>query len=234
MVTTGTPTVTIATARRWAGQGLLAIALAILVYGTAGMIGGAISTNTGWRAPAAGIPVFVESNGIHVGLIVPKRAAGIDWRRFAPASDLADPRYGKFDHLAIGWGERGFFLGTPTWADVRPGPILHAAVGSDATLLHVEHIPRPTPSSDVRMILLRPDEYRRLAAFIGASIAAGGSRAAGYGGDDVFYQARGRYDVVHDCNAWVGDALRAAGVRVGWWTPFPVTVLGWFATPLPR
>ncbi len=212
---------------------LVAIISAMIGYGTAGMIGGAIPTNRGWRAPATGIPVFVESNGIHVDLIVPKVAAGIDWRSVAPAADLADPRYGGFDHLAIGWGERGFFLGTPTWADMRPGPILHAAFGSDATLLHVEHIPRPAPSSDVRTILLRPDEYRRLAAFIRASLVTDGTRHAGYGAYDIFYQARGRYDGVHDCNAWVGTALRTAGVRIGWWTPFPVTVLGWFPAQRP-
>ena len=225
---TGTPSATIALARRWV-RGTLSAGLSIVLgYGAAGMVGGAIPTNIGWRPPSEGVTVFVESNGIHVGLIVPKVAAGIDWRAVAPASDLTDPRYGAYDHLAIGWGERGFFLGTPTWADVRPGPILHAALGSEATLVHVEHVPGPAPSADVRAIVLRPDEYRRLAAFIRVSIAGGGARHAGYGGYDVFYQARGRYDAVHDCNAWVGDALRAAGVRIGWWTPFPVTVLGWF------
>ena len=207
---------------------LSAALLIVLGYGAAGMVGGAIPTNIDWRPPRQGVTVFVESNGVHVGLIVPKVAAGIDWRTVAPAGDLADPRYGAYDHLAIGWGERGFFLGTPTWADVRPGPILHAAFGSDATLVHVEHVPGPTPSADIRAIVLRPDEYRRLAAFIRASIAERGTRHAGYGDYDVFYQARGHYDAVHDCNAWVGDALRAAGVRIGWWTPFPVTVLGWF------
>ena len=225
---TGTPSVTIAAARRWARGALFAALLILLGYGAAGMVGGAIPTNIGWRPPSQGVTVFVESNGIHVGLIVPKVAAGIDLRSVAPAGDLADPRYGAYDHLAIGWGKRGFFLGTPTWADVRPGPILHAAFGSDATLVHVEHIPRPAPSADVRAIVLRPDEYRRLVAFIRASIAERGRRHAGYGDYDVFYQARGHYDAVHDCNAWVGDGLRVAGVRIGWWTPFPVTVLGWF------
>ena len=204
------------------------VVLCVAGFGAAGMVGGAVPTNAGWRKPADGIQIFVESNGVHVGLILPKVAAGIDWRGAAPATDLSDPRYGAFDHLAIGWGERGFFLGTPTWADVRPGPILHAAFGSDETLVHVEHVPLPSLSRDVRAITLRPDEYRRLAAFVRAHIAPGGSRHAGYGGFDVFYQANGRYDAVHDCNAWVGDALRTAGVRVGWWTPFPVTVLGWF------
>ena len=223
-MTTGTTAVI----RHWIGNALAAVALILAGYAAAGLVGGAIPTNAGWRPPADGIRIFVESNGIHVSLIVPKVAAGIDWRTIAPAADLSDPRYGAYDHLAIGWGEQAFFLGTPTWADVRPAPILRAAIGSDSTLVHVEHIAPPVPSADVRAIMLRPDEYRRLAAFVRASVVTGGARHPGYGGYDSFYQAHGRYDAVHDCNAWVGDALRVAGVRIGWWTPFPVTVLGWF------
>ncbi|WP_374127381.1 MULTISPECIES: TIGR02117 family protein [unclassified Sphingomonas] len=203
--------------------------LAIFGYGAAGMIGGAIPTNAAWRPPAQGIEIFVETNGVHTGLIVPKVAAGIDWRGLARASDIADPRLAARTHLAIGWGERAFYIGTPTWADIRLSTTLHAATGSDDTLVHVEHIARPTPNPDQRVIILRPTEYRRLAAFIRASL--NGARPAhvrGYARHDAFYTGAGRYDAVRTCNAWTGYALRHAGVRIGWWTPFPVTVMGWF------
>ncbi|WP_346731934.1 TIGR02117 family protein [Sphingomonas sp. GC_Shp_2] len=219
---------TIAVARKW-GNALLGAAMAALLgYAAAGLISGAIPTHAGWRPPVAGVPVYLESNGIHVGIVVPKRAAGVDWRPIARPGGLRDPRYAAYDHLAIGWGERGFYLGTPTWSDIRPATIATAAIGSDATLVHLEHVPTPVPGGDVRRILLRPEEYRRLAAFVRASIVAGGRHDPGYGDYDVFVQARGHYDAVHTCNAWVGEALRAAGVRVGAWTPFPVTLLGWF------
>ncbi len=75
---------------------------------------------------------------------------------------------------------------------------------------------------------MTPTQYRRLAAYIRASFRDGGARYRGYAGYDAFYEANGRYSAVRTCNAWTGDALRFAGVRVGWWTPFPVTVMGWF------
>jgi uncharacterized protein (TIGR02117 family) len=187
-----------------------------------------LPANAGWRPPATGITVYVESNGVHTGLVLPKRAPGVDWRTLAPATDLADPRYARFDHIGIGWGERAFYLQTATWADVRPGTVLAAAIGSDATLMHVEHLPRPQPGPDVRAIVLRPAEYRALAAAIADSFRPGGASYPGYAGYDAFYDARGRYDAVATCNAWTGAMLRRAGVRVGRWTPFPVTVLGWF------
>lgn len=217
-----------AVASKWIVRVAAALLLLALGYAAAGLAGGAIPRNAGWRAPAEGVEIFVESNGVHTGIVVPKLAAGVDWRPLARPGHLADPRYARFDHLSFGWGEQAFYLQTRTWADVRPRTVLAAALGSDRTLVHVEHLPRPRPGAEVRRIVLRPEEYRRLAAFIEASVAPGGRRYPGYGGYDAFYESRGHYSAGRTCNAWTGDALRHAGVRVGAWTPFPATVLGWF------
>ncbi|MET3825338.1 uncharacterized protein (TIGR02117 family) [Sphingomonas sp. PvP055] len=210
------------------GAGLLILLLALGSYGIAGLVGGMIATNSGSMRPADGIPVIVESNGVHTGLVLPKVAAGVDWRGVLPAGDLADPRYAAYDHVAIGWGDRKFYVETPTWADVRPMTVLWAALGSGQTVMHVEHIAPPQAGADSRVVLLRPEEYRRLAAFIRASFAPRGWHRTGYGMDDAFYAAVGHYDAIHTCNDWTGDALRAAGVRIGAWTPFAMTVLEWF------
>ena len=218
--------------RRRVARGLmLLLALVALIgggYAAAGLIGGALPVNAGWRPPAQGVPVYVESNGIHVSLVLPKVAAGVDWRGWASGADLADPRYARYDHVAIGWGERTFFLGTPTWADVRLSTILRAAVGSDATLLHVEHVPAPALGDRVRRVMLRPQEYRRLARVIRASAAPVRRTFRGYGANDVFYAGTGHYSAWYTCNTWAGAALARSGVRIGRWTPFPVTVLSWF------
>ena len=214
--------------RRWIVRALAALSALAVGYLVAGAIGGAIPSHRDWRPPARGVRIFIESNGIHTGIVMPKVAAGVDWRALAPANDLGDPRYGRFDHLAIGWGEKAFFLETKTWADLKLRTVLAAAVGSSHTLMHVEHVPAPAVGDDVRAVVLSEAEYRRLAAFIAASFAPGARRYPGYAQYDVFYDARGRYDAVTTCNAWTGDALRHAGVRVGAWTPFPATVLQWF------
>ena len=203
-------------------------------YGAAGMVGGAIPLNAGWREPPEGVRIPVSSNGVHTGLIVPVAAAGVDWRDLARAEDLADPRYAGFDSIEIGWGERTFYLETATWADVKPLTVLSAAIGSDRTVMHVDHRRFPAAASDdVRIITLRPEEYRRLAAFMRARFGRSepgtrGWHRTGYSRNDAFYEAKGRYSALYTCNTWTGDALRHAGVRIGAWTPFPVTVLGWF------
>ena len=212
---------------RWIFRTVTAVFGVVASYAVAGLIGGSIPSNRDWRAPAEGVHIFVESNGVHTGIIVPKMAAEVDWRGVARAEDLRDPRYGAFDHVAFGWGEKTFYLETPTWADVKLRTVVASAGGSDRTLMHVEHLPVPREGDGAREIVVTPAQYRRLAAFIRASFRDGGARYRGYAGYDAFYDANGRYDAVRTCNSWTGDALRFAGVRVGAWTPFPVTVMGW-------
>jgi len=209
----------------WLGRAVL---LVVLGYATAGMIGGTIPANAGWKPPAQGVRILVEDNGIHTGLVLPVRAAGIDWSADFPAGDITDPRYAQFDWIAVGWGDRAFYVETPTWGDVRPATVLRAAIGSERTVLHVEHVPEPPVASDTRAIVLSDDEYRRLVAYVRASRGPGGKVASGYGVNDVFYDGRGHYSAIRTCNEWTGGALRAAGVRTGAWTPFPIDVMAWF------
>ena len=137
----------------WAG-------LLIYGYAAAGLIGGAIPVNRGWRAPAQGVTIWVASNGIHTDLIVPKVVAGngwrVDWRPLLRPEHLRDPRYAGYGYAGFGWGDAKFYRETPEWQDVRPATVLAAAVGSDATLVHAIHLPRPTPAV-VRTLAKRLD-----------------------------------------------------------------------------
>jgi uncharacterized protein (TIGR02117 family) len=215
-------------AARVAGRLLLGLVLLLVCYGAAGLIGGAVPVNAGWRAPARGIEIWVESNGIHTGIVVPKVAAGVDWRPLARPEHLTDPRYAGHSHLSFGWGERAFYLETPTWADVKLATVAAAAVGSRETLVHVDHVPRPRATADVRRLVVTPEQYRHLAEFISRTVAPEAKSYPGYFAWDAFYDGTGRYSAVRTCNAWTGAALAHAGVRVGWWTPFPETVMWWF------
>lgn len=201
----------------------------------AGEIGGLWGTNAKWRAPEDGVTIYVETNGFHTGFILPARAEGIDWHRFFPPTDLSDMRYhatGATDHVAIGWGERDFYLNTPDWRQLDPATMARAAIGSDATLIHIYHMNRPQEGRYARKLVISHAAYRQLAARLMADVAITErgplQPIPGYGGDDVFYPAHGRYSLVHSCNAWTGDHLRAIGVRIGAWTPAEHHVMRWF------
>ncbi|WP_235525132.1 MULTISPECIES: TIGR02117 family protein [unclassified Sphingomonas] len=195
------------------------------LYLLAGLAGGAIPA--GGTTPARGIRIYVEDNGIHTGIVVPARIGDVNFDDLVRPGDFADSRHAGHAWRSFGWGERGFYLGTPTWADVKPATILAAALGSNAVVMHVDALPDPAGQRGVYPLTLSPGQYRRLAAHIRASFAPGHAPIAGYGPSDAFYPARGRYSAVTTCNSWTGAALRAAGVPMGAWTPFPVTVTAW-------
>lgn len=197
-----------------------------LLYLAAGAMGGAIPRNAGWVEAEDGVTVYVATNGVHTGIIVPARTDGVDWSPIVRPDHIADPRYaGRW--LWFGWGEREFYLNTPSWRDLSPRTVLHAVTGSDRTLVHVDHLLEPW--ADARPIRLSADQYRRLAAAIRASFDPAHPRPIqGYGPADVFYPAKGHYDALRTCNWWTGRMLAAAGVRIGLWTPFSATVMQWF------
>jgi uncharacterized protein (TIGR02117 family) len=210
----------------------LAAAVAALpfLYFAGALIGSLVPANWGWEAPARGVTIFVRTNGVHTWIMVPTTAAGVDWRPLAPAEHLREPsRAGAY--LAIGYGNRDFYLNTPSWSDLSLPTAFAAAFGQGPGLVHVEHEPVPRADADHRPVVLSEEQYRRLAVHIRASFdldAEGRAKpllGRGYGPADMFYEARGSYNAHRTCNEWTGEALRAAGVRMGLWTPFSQSVM---------
>jgi uncharacterized protein (TIGR02117 family) len=103
--------------------------------------------------------------------------------------------------------------------------------GRGPSLVHVEHERDPRPNEYQQPITLTAGEYRKLAIHIRQSFGIDSSgrtiplRGRGYGPADIFYEGRGRYDAYRTCNEWTGEALRAAGVRTGVWTPLSQSIM---------
>lgn len=214
---------------KWLRRFALSLAALTAAYLLATLVGSHWPVNRDWLEAESGITVYVASNGYHTGIVVPAQTAEFDWDRLAPPLDLGDPSLAG-QWLLFGWGDREFYLNTPTWAefDIRTGLI--ALTGSGSTLVHVDHMDRPDDAVEIRPITLTPGQYRRLAAFIAGTFTPGAA-IKGYTSRDLFYPARGRYSLFRTCNAWTGEALAAAGVRIGLWTPFEGGVMRWFRAP---
>jgi uncharacterized protein (TIGR02117 family) len=212
----------------WSVAGLLALPL---LYLLAALLLGTIPTNAGWHEAKEGVRVFIRTNGVHTWIMVPKVSAEMDWRPLVPGEHLKDPRWGNANYVALGYGNRTVYLNTPTWADLKVKDALSAAFGTGSSLMHADHDQDPQPSADQRPLILTHDEYRRLVAYIragfrydvqGRTIPLLGR---GYGPSDMFYEGSGPYSAILTCNEWTGRALRAAGVRVGVWTPLSQSIM---------
>jgi uncharacterized protein (TIGR02117 family) len=213
-------------------QALVAWPLLVLgIFMLAALIGSSIPANRDWKQPKDGIPIFVETNGVHVSLIVPTAAAGEDLSDLIRPENLQEPMlYGT--HVMIGWGHGGVYRHTKTWADVRASEVASAVFGSDDVVLHVYHLVDPQPEPYRKKFRVTQKQYHSIIQQIRATfrLSKNGQSMSSpaYGPNNIFYTAYGRYSAVHTCNNWTGDVLRKAGVRIGLWTPMPGGVMRWF------
>jgi uncharacterized protein (TIGR02117 family) len=203
---------------------------AIGLYFVAALIGSFVPTNNDWREPATGIPIFVETNGVHVSLILPMSAVGEDLSDLIRPEHLADrDRFGT--HVMIGWGHGAVYRNAQTWEDVRSGDIGSAIIGSDFTTLHIYHLIDPQPTSIRKRFNVSVAQFRVIIKDVRATfkLTKGQSKAhAAYGPNNLFYDSNGYYTAINTCNEWTARVLRNSGVRIGIWTPMPGGVMRWF------
>jgi len=210
-----------------AGSSLALVTLAGLYVGVAAAL---MLWPANARAPAEppNIEAYVLSNGVHTDLVLPVRSAVIDWRAlFDPHDAKAPPPDAEF--VAIGWGDRDFYLHTPTWADLTLRRAVGALFGANASLLHVTWLTRAQLRQGAYAMPLSQRQYLALVTHVRGSLPGGQAAVlpgAGYGPDDTFYEAEGSYHLFETCNTWTGRGLRRAGVPVSGWTPFDFNVVG--------
>ncbi len=210
---------------RYLAGTLLAATLAAILYGVAVWVLGWIPVNAGYKQAARGVAVVVVSNGIHTDFYLPARHPAKDWTRFAPLEDTArGPR--EAPYVLVGWGDRGFYLDTPTWDDLSVSTTLAAVFLPTPSVMHLYyHYYLPPPGEACVHLWLRDEEYAQLVAYLEAGFRRGDDGAPillqgrGYTPGDVFYEGVGSYHLFYTCNNWASGALAAAGVRQPWWSP---------------
>lgn len=184
--------------------------------------------------PEQGVKIYVVSNGIHVDLVLPVRTeaphAEADWSDKFPKADFKDVG-DEHQWIGIGWGDRGFYLDTPTWAELKPSTALKAMFYLSSTVMHVKYFKTAElqESKLCRPVILREEEYARVVQYILDSFVVQ-ERAfslipgRGYADNDNFYEAKGRYHLFKTCNVWANKGLKIAGVKTATWAPLSKAV----------
>ncbi|MDX8468976.1 TIGR02117 family protein [Mesorhizobium sp. VK23B] len=174
--------------------------------------------------------ILVLRNPIHTDIAIPVED-GVR-RRFGFLADAGLPiDAAAARYVVFGWGGRAFYLETPTWSELKAVPVFEALT-LDASVMHVDvagAIAEPHP--DVAGFDIDEVHFSALLDYIQSSFQQGSNGPmvidnAGYSSFDRFYEANGHFNALVGCNTWTAAALRAAGLRTGWWNPLPVS-LGW-------
>jgi uncharacterized protein (TIGR02117 family) len=169
--------------------------------------------------------ILVIDNPIHSDIALPVDEAVL--ARFAALAGSGLPiDHSGAKYLVFGWGSRAFYIETPTWSDLKPGPLL-AAFTLDSSVMHVSVTgPLDGGNQHWRGFDLTEAEFERLIDFIESGFGDVPTviTGASFGDNDQFFEAKGRFNALVGCNTWAAAALRAAGLRTGWWNPLPQTL----------
>jgi hypothetical protein len=176
---------------------------------------GAVAVNKDFTETPNGIKIWLVTNGMHTSVILP----------------VADKPY---PWTMVGWGDAEFFQQVPEWTDLTLPLACGSAFARHATALRYEEIYlEPYATEDVRTIRISADQFVKLQAYIEATATqVNGVKeplvVANAPVGTTYYAAQGRYHIFRTCNQWTSDALDAAGIRHGLWTPFAPSVMRHF------
>ncbi|MBU6122531.1 TIGR02117 family protein [Hymenobacter siberiensis] len=199
------------------------IGVAALYVGSALVLSAIPVPKADSNAPAD-VTVFLRTNGVHTDIVLPIKTNQIDWGQSLPIANIPS-QDSTMRYIAFGWGDKGFYLDTPTWADLKVSTAFVAAFWLGSSAMHTTYFHSLAPGPETIPLHLSHAEYARLIAYIQRSFAldvAGRTQhIAGhsYGPDDAFYEAHRVYSFLYTCNTWTNNALKASGQRACLWTP---------------
>jgi len=173
-----------------------------------------------------GVAIYIKTNGVHTDLVVPVRTAQRDWAKLIPFSNTRD-KDTTGTYVGIGWGDRGFYLETPTWNDLKASTAFKAAFGLSRSAIHTTFYNQVVEDQNCIRIDISREQYARLILYIDQTFETDSSGLprliptnAVYGGADAFYEAKGRYNIFRTCNTWTNTGLKVAGQKAAIWAPF--------------
>ena len=173
----------------------------------------------------ADIPVYIYTNGVHTDIVMPIRTDQMDWSEKIPFQNTLS-KSTDFNYVGIGWGDKGFYLDTPTWSQLKVSTAFYAAFWLGDSAMHTTFYKTMTEGDDCKKIMLTKAQYEELVQFVDSKFdknAAGQNiliqTDAVYSKDDAFYEAQGSYSFLYTCNTWTNNALKAAGQKAALWTP---------------
>ena len=205
------------------GRFLLFIFGFLLLYALAFFVCAHIPVGGGAEGPKKHT-IHVLSNGVHTDIIL--ALEDVPERLRNQLTVRPGTRY-----VAFGWGDKGFYLDTPTWAELRASVAFKAALLPSPTAMHVTYYPAVGP--DWYPVRISAAQLADGLAFLYPSFRLTETGLIqpipdkGYGTNDDFYEAVGNYSMFYTCNVWANQYLKEMDIRTAIWAPFDWAILRW-------
>jgi len=166
--------------------------------------------------------IYLSTNGVHLDIVIPIKE--IDSVVLSGIKHSVDEKY-----VSFGWGDKNFYINTPTWGDLTFSTGFKAMFWKSSTLMHVTRY--KGKRADWTEIKVNASELQKLNTYIlnTFDIDKNGMKTIlenkGYSSIDDFYIAKGSYSCFKTCNSWVNTGFKESGLKSCLWTPFDFGLL---------
>ncbi len=184
-----------------------------------------MSISVGGILEKKGITIFMKSDGIHTDFVFPVQSNSIDWRKLISPENTKG-KDSTLKYIAIGWGDQGFFLNTPVWADLKASTAFNACFYLGKSAIHANYLNELDCKFEHVQFVVSETQYKKLYTYVNQTLKRDkGNKIAciknrGYWKTDSFYETNGSYGLFNTCNSWINGGLKAAKLPACLWSPF--------------
>lgn len=194
--------------------GFLVVYLAVFYLLTTIPVKPSIEMNKEVEKP---VIIYLSTNGVHTDFVVPIENQVMNWRTKMQWMS------NQTKWLAFGWGDKGFYLETPEWSDLKVSTALRAMSGLGGSAMHVTAYNAFGLDDQSVALSLSLEEYEKLVNYIQHTFQLDNDNyrmieSGSYDQSDAFYEAIGSYSLFYTCNTWVNQGLKQINQKAALWT----------------
>jgi len=170
------------------------------------------------------VEIHILTNGVHTDLVVPIKSDEMDWSKIIKFENTLS-KDTMMKYIAFGWGDKGFYLETPNWSDLKASVAFKAMFYLGKSAMHVTFYKEMNEGETCIKIKISKLEYVRLINYLVESFQRNANgdvlhiKGHSYGDNDAFYEAKGVYGLFNTCNTWANNGLKYCGQKACLWTP---------------
>ncbi len=168
------------------------------------------------------LKICVHNTGIHSNIIVPTKNNVFDWHKYLSIDEVGIDVAKDYKYLSFGWGDRDFYMSTPTLKDLNFPITFKALFLPTPSVMYVKGYELIPDYLEVKCIRVSKNDYLRLMQYIQTSfqVDAKGRKMRigdGHTPNAGFYTAVGNYSILKNCNSWTAAGLRKADINTPVW-----------------
>lgn len=206
------------------GRVVLGMMAFVIVYLLCAFVLSRITVNSEDSDAKEDVTIYIKTNGVHTDIVIPIKNEFKDWSEKVQFSHIKS-QDSTMQYIGFGWGDKGFYLNTPEWSDLKFSTAFNAAFYLGTSAMHATFFKQIRESESCVKINISKAEYEKLVAYIEGSFQYGADGnpilidATTYGQNDSFYEANRKYHLFFTCNTWANNALKASEQKAALWTP---------------